>query len=327
MRLYAYRDRYDCERWGVLVDNALLTGRQLERIGGLPDLWTHLDLGFTIRHGDRWHGRARRAADRSLRRGAKPKSPDRRTPVAAIPDPGKIVCIGLNYRDHALEGGRDAPDRPLLFAKFANAVIADGEPIVRPPGCHALDLEAELGVVIGRSASHVSSRDAMRHVAGYVVVNDVSARDFQGSKPALREGERGDGQWLRAKGSDTFFPIGPVFVTADEFDGPPDLPIRSWRIPGSGPDAGTPVLMQESRTGNLLFDIPTLVEHVSAYIALEPGDIISTGTPAGVGVFRDPPVFLEPGDRVRVEIEGIGRVENPVVDWSPSPTDPAPSRR
>ncbi len=323
MRLYAYhRKRGHLHRWGVLVDGGLFTDRQLERIGGLEP-WFSVE--YEAEFAERPWRRLRRAVERTRRSGAKPRTVEGRRPGAAIPFPGKIVCIGLNYRDHALEGGREAPDRPLLFAKFANAVVADGEPIVRPPGCHALDLEAELGVVIGRSASHVAAKDAMRHVAGYVVVNDVSARDFQGSKPALREGEHGDGQWLRAKGSDSFFPIGPVFVTADEFDGPPDLPIRSWRIPGAGPEAGTPILMQESRTGNLVFDIPTLVEYVSAYIALEPGDIISTGTPAGVGVFRDPPVFLEPGDRVRIEIEGIGRVENPVIDWSPSPTDAAPS--
>ena len=154
----------------------------------------------------------------------------------------------------------------------------------------------------------------MGHVAGYVVANDVSARDWQGVKAALNEGEHGDGQWLRAKGSDTFYPIGPVFVTADEFDGPPDLPIRSWRIPGSGPDAGQPIPMQDNHTGNTVFDIPTIIEYISASITLEPGDVISTGTPDGVGVFRDPPVFLQPGDRVRIEIEGIGRVENPVVD-------------
>ena len=237
-------------------------------------------------------------------------------PAPAIPSPGKIVCIGLNYRAHAVEQGIEPPDRPLLFAKFANTVVADGEPIVRPTGTRALDLEAELGVVIGRRAHHVRAADAMVHVAGYVVVNDVTARDWQGNKAALGPGERGDGQWLRAKGSDTFFPIGPVFVTADEFDGPPDLPIRSWRIPGAGPDAGRAIPMQDATTGDLVFGIPELIEYVSRFITLDPGDIISTGTPSGVGVFRDPPVYLEPGDRVRVEIEGIGSVENPVIDWS-----------
>ncbi len=239
------------------------------------------------------------------------------TPAPAVPTPGKIICIGLNYRDHCDEQGIPYPDRPMLFAKFGNAVVADGEPIVRPAGTRALDLEVELGVVIGRRASRVLAGAAMEHVAGYVVGNDVSARDWQGAKPALGPGERGDGQWLRAKSSDTFFPIGPVFVSADEIPDPRRLRIRSWLIPGSGPDAGREIPMQDGTTANMVFDIPALIEFVSAAITLEPGDIISTGTPAGVGVFRDPPVFLQPGDTARCAIDGIGQVENRVMDASP----------
>jgi 2-keto-4-pentenoate hydratase/2-oxohepta-3-ene-1,7-dioic acid hydratase in catechol pathway len=240
------------------------------------------------------------------------------TPAPAVPRPGKIVCIGLNYRDHCDEQHIPYPNRPILFAKFANAVIADGEAIVRPEGTHALDLEAELGVVVGRTARHVREAEARDHVAGYVVVNDVSARDWQGQRAALREGEHGDGQWLRAKGSDTFLPIGPIFVTSDEVD-PANLRVRSWRIPGAGPDAGRRVQMQDGTTADMIFDIPALVAFISRSITLEPGDVIATGTPSGVGVFRAPPVFLEPGDRVRVEIEGIGSVENPVVSWTDDP--------
>ena len=236
--------------------------------------------------------------------------------IAPIPAPGKIVCVGLNYREHATEGGRPPPVRPLLFSKFANAVIAEGEAIVRPEGSHALDLEVELGVVIGTTAQRVSRAEALDHVAGYVVVNDVSARDWQGTPQALHEGEVGDGQWLRAKGSDTFLPMGPVLVTADEIPDPQTLRLRSWIIPGSGPDAGRPVLMQEGTTADMIFTVAALIEHISKAITLEPGDIIATGTPAGVGVFRDPPVFLQPGDRVRCEIDGIGTVENPVIDWT-----------
>jgi 2-keto-4-pentenoate hydratase/2-oxohepta-3-ene-1,7-dioic acid hydratase in catechol pathway len=147
----------------------------------------------------------------------------------------------------------------------------------------------------------------------------VSARDWQGNPQALRKGEKGDGQWLRAKGSDTFLPIGPTFVTPDEFDPGAGAAIRSWRIPGSGDGAGEPVLMQDGNTADMLHDVPALVSFISRQITLEPGDIIATGTPAGVGVFRDPPVFLAPGDRVRVEIEGLGMVENPVVDWTEDP--------
>ena len=239
--------------------------------------------------------------------------------VAPVPFPGKIVCVGLNYGDHAAEGGRAAPDRPLLFAKFGNTIVGDGEAIVRPPGTHALDLEVELGVVIGTRARRVTEDDAMTHVAGYVVANDVSARDWQGTPQALHDGEKGDGQWLRAKGSDTFLPIGPDFVTRDELDPRDGLRLRSWRIPGKGRGKGKPQLMQDGTTKDLIHDVPALVSFISRHITLDPGDLIATGTPAGVGVFRDPPVFLEPGDRVRCEIEGIGTVENPVVDWSEDP--------
>jgi 2-keto-4-pentenoate hydratase/2-oxohepta-3-ene-1,7-dioic acid hydratase in catechol pathway len=235
--------------------------------------------------------------------------------------PGKVICVGLNYYDHLAEQGAPKPERPLLFGKFPSAVIASGEPIVRPQGTHALDLEAELGVVIGRTARRVPRDRAMDHVAGYVVANDVSARDWQGIPRALNEGERGDGQWLRAKGSDTFLPIGPVFVTADEIDPAAGLRIRSWRIPGNGPDAGKEIPMQDGSTADMIFPISELIEFISAAITLHPGDVIVTGTPAGVGVFRDPPVFLQPGDRVRCEIEGIGSVENPVVDWTEAASD------
>jgi 2,4-diketo-3-deoxy-L-fuconate hydrolase len=175
----------------------------------------------------------------------------------------------------------------------------------------------ELGVVIGRRARRVRAGHAMDHVAGYVVVNDISARDWQGSPPALRPGQKGDGQWLRAKSSDTFLPMGPVFVTADELDPVAGLRLQSWRI---APD-GTEHPMQDGNTADLIWPIPELIELISAAITLEPGDVIATGTPAGVGVFRDPPVFLEPGYRVRCEIEGIGKVENPVIDWSEVPHD------
>ena len=246
---------------------------------------------------------------------------DELVPRPAVVAPGKIVCVGLNYGEHAKEGGRAAPAKPLLFAKFGNAIVGDGEPVVRPPGTRALDLEVELGVVIGERARRVDVADAMAHVAGYVVVNDISARDWQGTPQALREGEKGDGQWLRAKGSDTFLPVGATFVTTDELDPRDGVRLRSWRIPGAGPDAGHAVLMQDGTTSDMLHDVPSLVAFIARQITLEPGDLIATGTPAGVGVFRDPPVFLEPGDRVRCEVEGIGRVENPIVDWTDDPRE------
>jgi 2,4-didehydro-3-deoxy-L-rhamnonate hydrolase len=319
MRLYAYHDRFGDERFGVLVKGRLLTGAQLEKRGRLdPAIDTHLGIGFQIGFEDDWLGELRRATRRAVKAGAPLLKLDARRPAPAMNEiqTGKIVCVGLNYGDHAREGGRPVPDRPMLFSKFGNAIVGDGDAVVRPEGTRALDLEVELGVVIGRAARRVSPDQAPEHVAGYVVVNDISARDWQGNPQALREGEKGDGQWLRAKGSDTFLPVGPVFATTDEVEPRAGLRISSWRIPGSGDGAGTSIPMQDGNTADMLFDVPTLVSYISRHITLEPGDLIATGTPAGVGVFRDPPVFLEPGDRVRCEIEGIGVVDNPIVDWT-----------
>jgi 2-keto-4-pentenoate hydratase/2-oxohepta-3-ene-1,7-dioic acid hydratase in catechol pathway len=239
---------------------------------------------------------------------------DELRPAPAVPNPGKIVCVGLNYRDHCDEQGIPYPDRPMLFSKFANAVVASGDAIVRPPGTHALDLEVELGVLIGRRASHVGREQAPAHIDGYFVANDVTARDWQGNKAALGPGERGDGQWLRAKGSDTFLPMGPILVTPDEIPQPSALRLRSWLTPASGPNAGTPVPMQDGTAADMIFDVPALIAFISAAITLDPGDVVITGTPSGVGVFRDPPVFLEPGDVVRCEIDQLGWVENRVMD-------------
>jgi 2-keto-4-pentenoate hydratase/2-oxohepta-3-ene-1,7-dioic acid hydratase in catechol pathway len=293
VRLFAYSDEVDGPSVGLLDADRIIPLPAWSLVSRLLD---EDDLAELRRAAEHLHGAAGIALG------------DVRPLPAVVP--GKVVCIGLNYRDHCDEQGIPYPDRPILFSKFANAVIGNGEPIVRPEGTHALDLEAELGVVVGRTARRVAASEAWDHVAGFVVVNDVSARDWQGQKAALREGEHGDGQWLRAKGSDTFLPIGPIFVTKDELDA------SRLRIPASGPDAGRDVLMQDGTTADMVFDVPALLAFVTRSITLEPGDVIATGTPSGVGVFRDPPVFLEPGDRVRVEVEGIGSVENPVIDWT-----------
>lgn len=322
MRLYAYYDRFGDERFGVLVKGGLLTGSQLEKRGALdPAINTHLGIGFHVAFETGWQDAVRLAVKRAIKAGAPLIDPEERRPAPAVSEvhTRKIVCVGLNYREHATEGGRGIPDRPMLFAKFANTIIGDGDAIVRPEGTRALDLEVELGVVIAHPARRVTVAEAMDHVAGYVVVNDVSARDWQGNPAALREGEKGDGQWLRAKSSDTFLPVGPTLVTPDELDTRAGLPLRSWRIPGSGPDAGVPVLMQDSNTSDLIYPVAELVSYISNHVTLEPGDVIATGTPAGVGIFRDPPVFLQPGDRVRCEVVGIGVVENPIVDWTEDP--------
>ncbi len=253
--------------------------------------------------------------------------------AAPIPRPGKIVGVGYNYLDHVREQGRERPARPVLFSIFANAVTADTMPIRRPAGTHALDLEAELAVVIGHRASRVQPADGLRHVAGYTVANDVTARDWQGQSRALRPGEQGDGQWLRAKGSDTFLPLGPAFVTADEVGAggaPGDgrgLAVRSWRTAAAGPNAGEPFQMQDGNTSALLFSVAELISMISMEVTLDPGDVIVTGTPSGVGVFRDPPIFLEPGDLVSVEVERIGRLTNPVTDLDGHAPDGSPAAR
>ncbi|HZU19852.1 MAG TPA: fumarylacetoacetate hydrolase family protein [Gaiellaceae bacterium] len=207
--------------------------------------------------------------------------------------PQKIVCIGLNYRDHAEEQGTELPDRPLLFAKWPNTLIASGDPIRLPPISKKVDYEAELGVVIGKRASGVSAAEALDHVEGYVAANDVSGRDLQFA----------DGQWVRGKSLDTFLPVSDL-VPASEVPDPQALPIRAI-LNGE--------VMQDSNTSNMIFGVAEIVAFVSQAITLEPGDLIITGTPAGVGAFRDPPVWLEPGDEIAIEIDGVGRVRNPVV--------------
>jgi 5-carboxymethyl-2-hydroxymuconate isomerase len=244
-----------------------------------------------------------------------------------LPRPGKVIGVGYNYLDHVREQGMERPARPVLFSKFANAVIADGEPIRHPAGTHALDLEAELAVVIGRRATRVSAATALRHVAGFTAANDVTARDWQGQAKALGPGERGDGQWLRAKGSDTFLPLGPAFVTADELGDGRGLRVRSWRTAARGPNADKPFQMQDGTTADLLFGVAELIAMISGEVTLDPGDVIVTGTPSGVGVFREPQIFLEPGDTVRVEVERIGRLTNPITDEAGNAPAGSPAAR
>ena len=207
--------------------------------------------------------------------------------------PQKIVCVGLNYRDHAEEQGVDLPERPLLFAKWPNTLIASGEPIRLPSISQKVDYEAELGVVIGRRASRVSVDDALEVVRGYVVANDVSGRDLQFS----------DGQWVRGKSLDTFLPVSEL-VPASDVPDPQALPIRAV-LNGE--------TMQDSNTSNQIFGVAEVISFVSQAITLEPGDLIITGTPAGVGAFRKPPVWLQPGDEITIEIDGLGAITNSVA--------------
>ena len=210
-----------------------------------------------------------------------------------IETPQKIVCIGLNYRDHAEEQGVDLPERPLLFAKWPNTLIADGDEIRLASISKQVDYEAELGVVIGKRASGVSADDALDFVRGYVVANDVSGRDLQFS----------DGQWVRGKSLDTFLPVSDLIPASDVPD-PQSLPIRAI-LNGE--------TMQDSNTSNMVFGVAAIVAFVSQAITLEPGDLIITGTPAGVGAFRKPQVWLKPGDEITIEIDGLGSLTNPVV--------------
>ncbi|MBX7222942.1 MAG: fumarylacetoacetate hydrolase family protein [Blastocatellia bacterium] len=212
---------------------------------------------------------------------------------APVPRPGKIVAVGLNYRDHAEEQGKEPPKTPMIFAKFPTAITSPGKPIVLPPNSSQVDFEAELCVVLGRTGRAKTLAEAMEMVAGYTIINDVSARDMQ----------RQDKQYVRAKSCDTFAPCGPWIVLKDEIPDPHTLAI-SLTLNGE--------LMQQSNTGNLIFSVPFLIHYLSQSMTFEAGDLIATGTPGGVGVFRQPPVFLKSGDVVSITIEGIGTLTNPV---------------
>ncbi|MBN1589891.1 MAG: fumarylacetoacetate hydrolase family protein [Pirellulales bacterium] len=213
-----------------------------------------------------------------------------------ILDPGKVIGVGLNYTDHARETKMTPPDKPVIFCKFPTAVRADGDPIVLPRISQEVDFEAELVVVIGQGGRHIRRARALEHVAAYACGNDVSARDWQHRTPG--------GQWLLGKSFDSFAPIGPALVTADEIAEPGNLDIQ-LRLNGR--------TMQHSNTSQLIFSVDFLIEYVSAVCTLSPGDLIFTGTPAGVGCARKPPVFLKPGDTVEVEIGQLGILTNPVV--------------
>jgi 2-keto-4-pentenoate hydratase/2-oxohepta-3-ene-1,7-dioic acid hydratase in catechol pathway len=212
-----------------------------------------------------------------------------------IERPQKIVCVGLNYRDHAEEQGTELPQAPLLFAKWPNTLIGPGEPIVIPPITGQVDYEAELGVVIGERVRCAAAENALEAVAGYVCLNDVSARDLQFS----------DGQWVRGKSLDTFCPVGPELVPAADVPDPQALAIRAL-VNGEA--------LQDSSTSNMIFSVAEIIAHVSQAITLERGDLIATGTPAGVGAFREPQIWLQDGDEVTIEIERVGALTNPVVD-------------
>ncbi|RKL65052.1 fumarylacetoacetate hydrolase [Salipaludibacillus neizhouensis] len=212
---------------------------------------------------------------------------------APISNPGKVVCVGNNYMDHCIEQNVEPPKKPMIFSKWPSCIIANGEEIKLPKDSEQVDYEAELAVIIGKGGKNISEEDALDHVFGYTIINDVSARDIQFE----------DVQWVRGKSYDTFAPLGPVIVTKDEIEDPHNLDIK-LEVNGKA--------LQDSNTKNLIFKIPNIISYLSKGFTFEAGDIIATGTPHGVGVFRDPQVFLQSGDTCKIEIESIGTLENKV---------------
>lgn len=290
MRLLSYSADDSGPRLGVVAEGGTI--HDLTHVFGGPDVGQMLAAGISV--GDvedlRVRSRTFEAGEVRLR--------------APIARPGKIICVGLNYHDHCREQSLEPPAYPMLFSKFANAVADPGAPVTRPIATEKLDLECELAIVIGRRAKGIGRSEAASVIFGYTIVNDVTMRDLQ----------KEDRQWLRAKGSDGFAPMGPLVVTADEIPDPQALRLRSFVN-------GEP--WQDSSTSEMVFDVATIVAFASRTITLEPGDVIATGTPAGVGHYQHPPRYLSDGDVMRCEIEGIGALENLVVDAGPRLEDHA----
>lgn len=216
------------------------------------------------------------------------------TLLPVVPSPQKIICIGVNYADHAAETGQAPPPYPTVFAKFANTLAASGDPIVLPSASAMPDYEGELAVVIGRPGRQITEQDALDYVAGYTAFNDVSARDFQGHTS----------QWTMGKSPDTFGPLGLALVTADEIPDPQKLELRTT-VNGE--------VLQQASTADMVFTVRQLIAYLSQTMTLLPGDVIATGTPSGIGAARTPPRFLRPGDTVVISIDGVTELTNPVV--------------
>jgi acylpyruvate hydrolase len=214
--------------------------------------------------------------------------------LSPVLHPGKLVCLGLNYRDHAAESGMAVPEYPVLFHKVAGSLVGPNQPIVIPPITDRVDYEAELAIIIGKRGKYISEAQAFSYIAGYAPANDVSARDLQ-----FRTG-----QWTTGKMLDTFCPLGPALVTRDEVPEPNKLAIRTI-LNGQ--------VLQDGNTADMIFSVPFIVSYISQIATLEPGDVILTGTPAGIGNARKPPIFLKPGDTVTIEVESLGSLTNPVV--------------
>ncbi|MEO7117920.1 MAG: fumarylacetoacetate hydrolase family protein [Candidatus Limnocylindrales bacterium] len=282
MRLVSYLDG-GVERLGVVANGRVISAESL--MTGGPRTMDDL-----LADGQGTLARLRLATDAKWSSIGTSLADVKRLPP--VPRPGKIVAVGLNYRDHAAEGGRKAPADPVLFAKFPSALVGPGAEITWDPKLtSAVDYEAELAVVIGRAARRVSEADALDHVLGYTCLNDVSARDLQYA----------DKQFVRSKSLDTFCPMGPALITADEIEDPQTLRVRSF-VNGD--------VRQDASTAEMIHSVAALVAFCSRAFTLEPGDVIATGTPAGVGWYREPKEMLKDGDEVVIEIDGIGRLVN-----------------
>ncbi|MCL7417830.1 MAG: fumarylacetoacetate hydrolase family protein [Halalkalicoccus sp.] len=289
MRLGQFESESSTEPWaGVLVEDGVVRlGEAADAAGiSLPD-----DLCGVLGEWG-WREKVDLALAHALEFETGLYDRDELTQREPITDPQKVICVGLNYADHADEGGFDAPEEPVLFSKFSQSIIGPDEPVEWDPELtEAVDYEAELVAVIGERARNVPKEDALKYVAGYTVGNDVSARDLQ----------MADEQWVRGKSLDTFAPLGPDLVTPDEIDDVGDLDIWA-EVDGER--------LQDSNTRHLIFDIAEVVSFCSRAFTLEPGDLIYTGTPDGVGYFREPQVLLEEGDSVTVGVEGVGELTN-----------------
>jgi acylpyruvate hydrolase len=300
VRLVSFGSR-TAPRVGALVDGQVVDLQAALLTTGEPSVAVTGDMTAFLARGAAAMEAARVAIDRATELDASDRAADGvMRPLEAVdllpvvPRPSKIICAGRNYAAHAAEGNAEVPPYPDLFARFADTLIADGAPIVVPSVSHQVDWEAELAVVIGTSARHIAVADAFDVVAGYTAFNDVSVRDYQRRTP----------QWLAGKNFAASGPFGPALVTRDEVSDPHALRLE-LHVNGE--------LMQSASTADMVFSIPALIADISSWTTLEPGDVIATGTPAGIGALRSPPRFLQPGDVVRVSLEEVGVLENPVI--------------
>jgi 2-keto-4-pentenoate hydratase/2-oxohepta-3-ene-1,7-dioic acid hydratase in catechol pathway len=292
MRVVRYEGSDRVTRLGALTDSGVIDLQAAASAAGIA-VETFADTASFLSAGEAGVGNAVKLVQEASKAASTPlEAVVLRAPVLK---PGKIIAVGLNYRDHSMEAGaKELPKTPIIFAKFTTSICGPGDSIVIPVGNPQVDYEGELAVVIGRKAKGIAAANALQYVAGYMALNDVSARAWQ----------FGDKQWVRGKSCDTFCPIGPYLTTRDDVPDPHSLAIFA-RVNGA--------TLQDSNTSKMIFRIPELIEFISASITLEPGDIIATGTPEGVGVFRKPPIFLKPGDVVEIEIQNLGVLRNPVV--------------